>query len=148
MKTLSLIFVLMLAGPAWAGIELSQDYPRANEPVELTLTTASGFPAAGVEVKAGYGPGSELLRETSLGTTDNAGKLSWTPEEAGLVALSAEAQGADGPEALASSISVQFDGAPVSGLLVMLVAGLILYGGVIAGFRRMGKPVPSWPPDT
>jgi hypothetical protein len=133
---------------AWAGIDLSQAHPEANQVVTLTLTRADGTPGEGVEVKASYGPGSVLLYEDSVGITNAEGTVAWTPNEAGLVTLAAEIPGSDGPESVSTTVSVTFGGPPVLGVLVMIIAGLILYGGIIRGFRSLSKPPPSFPPDT
>lgn len=94
---------------------------------------------------ATYRPGSQVSRTEELGTTNGAGQLVWTPTDAGIVTLAATAQ--DGTT-LSSNLSVYFSGVPGMGLLIMIGAGALLYGGVIRGFRSMGTPPPAFPPDT
>ena len=54
----------------------------------------------------------------------------WTPSRAGVVAL-ATADGAS------RNVSVRFDETPISGLLILIVAGLVLFGGAALAMRAL-----------
>jgi hypothetical protein len=49
---------------------------------------------------------------------------------------------------ITANLSVRFDGLPIPGLVIFLLAGIILFSGVIRGFRSLKEPPPSLPPDT
>jgi hypothetical protein len=70
-----------------------------------------------------------LRREQPLGVTDSAGRLPWTPEQAGVVVLQWE--GGD------QRVSVLHDGIPAAAIAVMILAGLALLGGSVLFFVQM-----------
>jgi hypothetical protein len=87
---------------------------------------------AGAAVAATYRPNSEVLREAEVGVTDASGSLIWVPEDAGMAELRAEA-----PQGAATqAISVRFQGVQIQGLIVLVIAGLILFGGNIIFVSR------------
>ena len=148
-------FVLFLAscilipGAAAAGITLAESQPQEGTPVEVVVTNSAGEPAANVKVTALFRPGSDVTSQGTAGTTNASGRLQWTPSEAGLVTLSAEVPGPDGAsESLSNTLPISYAKVPGLGLLVMVVAGLILYGGVIYGFKKLSEPLLDFPPDT
>ncbi|NNF05894.1 MAG: hypothetical protein HKN21_03975 [Candidatus Eisenbacteria bacterium] len=130
---------------AWAGIEPAKKFPRNQEPVNVTVTTTEDAPAAGVDLYATYRPGSNVASEQLVGKTDPQGRISWMPVEAGLVTLRAEMP--DG-STQTQNLSVIYSEVPIMGLLVMVIAGIILYGGVIRGFSALNKLPADLPPDT
>ena len=76
-----------------------------------------------------YRPNSRIARSDSLAIGPD-GSVTWIPEQAGVVALAVDA----GP---VRNVSVRFAGVPWLGVLVLLVAGTILFGGAAFGLRRM-----------
>jgi len=132
-----------LAGPAFGAVEL---VPLTAPPVEgretvLTLRDG-GAPAAGVAVTAIYREnGYRTLRhEQEIGTTGSDGSLVWRPQRPGVVVLTWEGGSAN--------VSVRFDGIPVSGVVVALVAGILLLGGSTYFFRAMLLEGGELPPET
>ena len=136
---------LFLASLAWAGIDTTPEVPTEGASVTITVTDGDGNPVAGAGVEAVYSPGSKVSRTEDVGTTDVNGIVSWTPTGAGIVAVQTETS--DGT-ALTSNLSVRFDGLPLPGLIIFLLAGIILFSGIIRGFRSLDEPPPSLPPDT
>jgi len=133
--------------PAGAGIDTTPSIPTQGETVRVVFTDAEGAPVAGALVRAVYRPQSEVERTEEIGTTDAAGLVSWTPTGAGIVNL--EAVPAADRTAVSRSIPVRFRGIPLTGLVILLLAGLILYGSVFRGFRSLtAAPPPALPPDT
>lgn len=70
----------------------------------------------------------------------------WTPERAGVVRIAVP----DGPS---RNVSVRFSELPTAGLLVLILAGLILFGGAAWAMRKLlseGPPrtLPEVRPDT
>lgn len=149
MRTAGVICVLLLwAAPALsATIAWSPADPVEGQPATVTLTEGD-LPLAGASVRAVYQPGSEVARTEEIGLTDDAGTLAWTPVRAGVVRLQAEVTTPDTTFVVSRNLSVRFHRVPWMGLLVMAAAGLVLYGGVVRGFRLLGAPPAHLPPDT
>lgn len=135
---------LLLAGSAQAGIELPE-MVTAGQPTTVVVTSADGTPLAGMEVKVLYRPGSQVSSSQTVGVTDAAGNIAWSPEHAGLVTLSGTSP--DGT-VLSSNFAIRFAGVPVSGVLIMLGAGILLYGGALRGFLDLSSLPADLPPDT
>ncbi len=104
-----------------AQIQLSTEEPIAGEAVTIQLES----PASKLIVA--YRPNSSVVRRDTLIMKEPTTTFEWTPATAGVVALSTPAA--------SRNVSVRFRGFSWSGLLVMLLAGLILFGGVIFAFR-------------
>ncbi|MGI9173915.1 MAG: hypothetical protein ACR2GR_01165 [Rhodothermales bacterium] len=84
-----------------------------------------------------YRPSSAISHTVML-PTGGARSVSWTPEEAGVVALSAGGT--------SENVSVRFRSVPPGGLLILLLAGTILFGG--AGFALKKLFEDDSPPQT
>ena len=67
----------------------------------------------------------------------------WTPSRAGVVALAT-------PAGESQNVSVRFDRMPASGLTILTLAGIVLFGGAAFAMRSLLKEdeVPSLPLDT
>jgi len=150
------VLALVLAGaaagtavPARADIAVSPEAPVAGRAATVTVT-AGQAPAAGATVQAIYRPGSEVSHIETVGVTGSDGSVAWTPEDAGVVTLKASIPSPAGKEPVEESrnLSVRFNGAPVFGVVIMILAGVILYGGVILGFRFLGQAPTGLRPDT
>jgi hypothetical protein len=133
MKAHHLMLVLSLAAPAAAAPSLE---PPETAPVEgrttgLSFSDEAGDPAPGLVITAVYRENAHasLRREQAVGTTDAAGRVDWTPEQAGVVVLQWEGG--------SRNVSVVHDGLPPAALLVALLAGLALLGGSVAFFAQM-----------
>jgi len=84
-----------------------------------------------------YRPGSRVEKHVDLEREDD-GTFRFVPDEAGLVELRAIAQRAVAEVVLASKVvSVKFASAVSLGLLVMLLAGVILFGGAFLSIRAL-----------
>jgi len=152
MKSSALLVLcgLLLAARAQADVSAAQDFPKQGTATTVTVTDADGAPLPGAQVTAVYRPGSNVAHTEMLGTTGADGTVAWTPDDAGLVALQATPAAtpeAPEPAMMTTNLSVIYRGVPLPGLLVLLVAGITLYGGVIWGFAKLSGP-PALPPDT
>lgn len=154
-RALGLALAVALAGGAAgtaasaqaADIELVAEkaYPLRGEPVEIHLRGADGSPLPGVVLSARYRPNSETVHTEELGITGPDGSLTWTPADAGVVTL--EATGAGSAQPIAQhQVAVRFGAFPAVGLLVMLVAATLLFGGAALGFRLLLRPPPPQAP--
>jgi len=134
---------------ARAGVETDPPVPVQGEPATVTVTNdLTGAPLRAAAVTVVYRPGSKVSHAESLGTTDARGRIAWTPADAGIVTLTAIPPGGEEVAPITSNLSVRFRGIPLRGLAVMVLAGIILYGGVIRGFRSLGSFPHRRPPDT
>lgn len=149
-------WALAAAGPAHgqaadaAPVIVAEDpYPLRGETTEIRVEGADGQPLPGVALRARYRPNSETAHTAELGATDAAGRVAWTPDDAGVVLLEA----GDTAAPLAQHrVSVRFGGFPPLGLLVMAVAAVLLFGGAALGFAWLmsaPEPLPAEePPST
>jgi hypothetical protein len=82
-----------------------------------------------------YRPGSNISHAEYIPLTN--GSYTWIPESAGIISLST-------PGGPSQTISVRFETLPLSGLIMLIVAGSILFGGAIAAsIRLFGKESPE-----
>jgi hypothetical protein len=108
------------------------DYPTQGQSCRIHVRQG-GEPLAGAPITATSRPNSKVESTIVLGRTDADGRFAWTPEEAGITTLAVR----QGDEELASlTISVRFKGIPILGLLVMLGAAGILFGGNSYSFAK------------
>lgn len=128
--------------------------PRIGDTVRLTVL-AGGTPLAGARVAAVYRPNSSTTSTEHLAPTDAAGTVFWTPSAAGPVRLEARPTEAaeDAPPAASLAVAVRYGGFPVSGMAIMLIAGVLLLGGAVVGLsmllREGAPPAPDHePPST
>ena len=139
MRALSLLLAL-LAAPLGAQEVLSVEplQPTRDEPVTVTFSE----PVDTVAVT--YRPGAITAHTETF--TPGAAVFEFTPSRAGVVSVAAGDA--------AQSLSVRFRGAPLSGIVVMVLAGLILFGGAALSLRTLlsdGHRIeidPTMRPDT
>ena len=131
---------LALAAPAAAQSVVSVEpaAPVVGEPVRVTFSE----PVDSVTVV--YRPGAiSAVTETF---TPDAAAFEFTPDRAGVVSVTSGDA--------AQSLSVRFRTAPLSGLVVMVLAGLVLFGGAAVSMRALlsdGHRIevdPAMRPDT
>jgi hypothetical protein len=132
MRSLLLLALAALSLPAAAQITASTEAPVRGEPIQLT------FDAPVDTFTVTYRPGAVTATSESI-ATGGLTTVTWTPERAGVVQI-----GADGAT---QNLSVRFTRAPIPGLLVMLVAGLVLFGGAAGAMSLMlrGDSLPDEP---
>lgn len=121
MRTL-LLLVALVAPAAAAQISASTQAPVRGEPMQLT------FAAPVDSFSVTYRPGAVTAHTETL-ATGGAQTVTWMPARAGVVQVAAG-------EAT-QNLSVRFRGAPALGILVMVVAGLILFGGAALAMRLL-----------
>ena len=127
----------------FAQMQLSNEKPKAGETITVTLEEAAS------ELLIAYRPNSSVVRRDTLRASVPTTEFIWTPKDAGVVALSTSSA--------SRNVSVRFQEFSWKGLVVMLLAGSILFGGVIFAFRvlfsktKPGEGIdfdPSTRPDT
>ena len=117
----SLVAVMVFTVEAQAQIELSIAEPIVGQEVTITLAE----PADALTVT--YRPNSGVVKEVTLKAGSPSKAFAWTPDRPGIVKLSAGSA--------SKNLSVRFGGFPWSGLLIMLFAAGILFGGAGFAFR-------------
>ena len=135
------LLLLALMVPALA---TAQGVTFSAEPVVQGRPVTVRFDAPTDSVMLTYRPNSDLASTDAValgGATD----YRWTPRAAGLVKITT-------PGGVEQSVGVRFTGLPASGLLVLVVAGLVLFGGatfalrsLLAGPARDAADVEHWP---
>lgn len=130
---------LLLAVPAAGQITLSAEDLYVSEPVTVTLAA----PAEALTVT--YRPNSSIETVETIPARGQQ-TVTWTPVQAGVVALSAGGSGS-------RNVSVRYQRVPAGGIVVLLIAGCLLFGGAIFAFRKLFQdgPAPAKPshrPDT
>ena len=139
-----LLLALLAAAPAAAqSIEVAEPFPLQGEPVTVTVTGEDGVPLAGAELSALYRPNSETSHTEPVGTTDASGQVRWTPTDPGIVTLTA---GPSSQPVASANVAVRFGAFPPQGLAIMVLAGVLLFGGAGFGFARMLGAPPA-PPE-
>ncbi|MEM7245110.1 MAG: hypothetical protein AAF533_07185 [Acidobacteriota bacterium] len=141
----SCLLALLVVGVASA--TTLQEPPRLvdGQSAALSFVTEAGAPASGVAVTAVYRENAHasLRKEVAVGTTNAAGRLDWTPEQAGVVVLSWDGG--------SRNVKVHHDGTPVLGVIIAALAGLLLVGGsawFFASMLRQPTLDESIPPST
>ncbi|MFQ5507506.1 MAG: hypothetical protein ACE5F1_22305 [Planctomycetota bacterium] len=147
-KMLSLLVLLSLSGPA-LGIqkpefEISDYNPKEHEfLVEGSEARLRLVVAGEMKLRAVYRPDSEVEDFDEL-TADSDGWIRWTPRFAGLVLLEAyRVEGVEDKQKIVVAsrvVSVSFASGFTIGIVIMIVAGLLLFGGAFLSIRALLRP--------
>jgi len=128
------LLIPVMAGTAFAEmtLELSEEFPERGTPVRVSLTgMAEG---ESYKFSATYRPNSETTRVEEVGQFADGQAIMWTPLDAGITALGVF--DAAGESVVSKNIAVRFESPPVSGVLIFLLAGLLLFGGSTFFLRK------------
>ncbi len=130
MRTLLFLVALAFASGARGQINVSPEIIVRGEPVTVTF----GEPTDSLLVT--YRPNSGIAYEEVV--LASGGTATWTPSRAGVVALAT-------PAGASQNVSVRFDRTPMSGLIILILAGIVLFGG--AGFAMRALLSDDTPTD-
>lgn len=122
MRPLLLLLAALLSAPALAQIAVSPEAPVRGQPVTVTLDA----PAEALLVT--YRPNSGIAVEETVPVTGTT--ATWTPSRAGVVGLAT-------PDGASRNVSVRFDRTPLSGLFILIGAGVVLFGGATFAMRAL-----------
>jgi hypothetical protein len=139
--------VLLVVAPALCAakpaLKVEPAYPTVGRPATVTLTGVAEAPK-GLRLKVTYRPASQTEETDDMGELGATG-VRWTPTSPGVTKIAAVAPGVQSGGAGGGSkkvkpvatvtISTRYASAPVSGILVMLIAGLLLFGGAAWSMR-------------
>ncbi len=121
MRPLLLFALLASAAGAQDIVSVTPDAPTRGEDVTVTFSE----PVDSVMVT--YRPGA--VTATTETFTPGTSTFTFTPVKAGIVSV------ASGDAS--QSLSVRYVGTPIAGLIVMILAGLILFGGAGLALRSL-----------
>jgi hypothetical protein len=135
-----LVLLIALSFSSWAQAEVhgSTEPFVEGESTTLEITDGDGNRVDGAELKVVYYPGSDVEHRESVGTTNAAGEVEWTPHFAGLARIEWSLPGAD-EMSEARVIGVRYQRMPKPALAMFLVALFMLFGGLIIGVTRMKR---------
>ena len=150
MKTtmLTVVVLVALGGSAVAAdLSFEDDFPIVGR--EETITVGGGETGGDLELWVVYSPNSETSTEEEIGRVPPGGGVLWTPSRSGIATVSL--RDGSGTILVAENVAILFDRTPSSGVLVMIFAGILLFGG--AGFSlrsvlKAGVPEHGSPIDT
>jgi len=74
-----------------------------------------------------YRPNSKTSRTTVAQPFQANGALNWKPDDSGIVQIAVQGPGEG--DKIAKIIAVRFPSPPASGIVILLIAGAILFGG-------------------
>ena len=120
----SSLLLLLAATPALAqSIDMTPDLAVVGREATLRF----GAPVDTLFVT--YRPNSGIAMEEAV-PVGGANSVTWTPSRAGVVSLAT-------PDGASTNVSVRFDRTPASGVLILVLAGLILFGGAAFSMRAL-----------
>jgi hypothetical protein len=130
---LTLVAAACIVVPASrADIVLDTAFPTVKKQTRIHVTDDRNNPIPDAEITVTYRPGSAVERGGVIGCTGDDGNSMWTPAEAGIVTITATWTDTDRAEQSSSiNSSVKFNPTPISGILIMIIAGVLLIGGSI-----------------
>lgn len=151
MKRLVAIAVLCACATSFpvAGAELKcgEEFPKVGEVQSVTLSGVERPEL--LDLWVAYSPNSETEIVTEVGRLTSEGEVAWTPAKFGIATLSVR-DGA-GVTVASANVAIVYSKTPISGVLVMLFAGSLLFGGAVfslSSVLREGVPRHRPPIDT
>lgn len=124
MRPLTFLLLLALAAPASAqAVTLAPEIPEVGQETTLRLAQPADY------VVVTYRPNS-IVAERDTIRIGGFDSVKWTPERAGVVQIGL-------PDGGSQNVSVRFTGVPLSGLLILIFAGTILFGGAIFAMKKL-----------
>lgn len=148
----TIILGISLAGLAWgpaaaADLSIDGDFPVVGKGMVVTVSGVDR--TADYTLWVVYSPNSETQTETEIGRFTDAGAITWEPTRFGIATLSVRNDG--GASIATENVAILFARTPVAGLLVMIFAGILLFGSAGLSLRSVlasGVPEQLPPVDT
>ncbi len=139
MRTATLLIVLALigllsrTGAAEGTLSLSEPYPKVGKKIEIRLEGVSEPAKESLWVV--HRPNSQTAETLEVGPFDDEGKIWWIPEAPGIANLTNRDPESGDEEMVSMSVAICFSSTPAWGILVMVLAGLLLFGGAGVSLR-------------
>jgi hypothetical protein len=150
MKTTIIFLVLAVfaSGPAMAGeIAVDGSFPIVGEPMVLSVSDV-GRPENHT-LRVVYAPNSETQTVEEIGRLSADGTIAWNPERFGIATLTVTDDA--GSTVATENVAILPAETPAGGVLVMIFAGILLFGGAGWSLRSVlasGVPEQLPPKDT
>ena len=150
MKTtiLGLVLVALAGVPAAAAdLVVDDDFPVVGRNQKVTLSGTEQ--PEDLTLWVVYSPNSETQTEDEIGAFSSTGVITWIPARFGIATLSVRTD--DGEKIASENVAILFAETPVAGVLVMIFAALLLFGGAGFSLRSVlssGVPDHGLPIDT
>jgi hypothetical protein len=124
------LFPVSLAG---SSITLSEAYPVLGE--SMTVMLDGVHDPSGASLWVVYRPNSQTVDADTkpIGYFSDEGKITWTPRAPGIATITV--RDSESVEIATLNVAICFSSTPASGILVMVLAGLLLFGGAILSLR-------------
>jgi hypothetical protein len=140
---LALLALSGVPGAATAELRVAERYPRRGQ--EVLVTLEGDLAGRDFLLRVTYRPNAQTASQEELPA--RGGELRWVPRDAGIVELQALAlDAAEAPAMATARVAVRYGGFPASGLLVMSIAGLLLFGGATLAFWLLTRGTPPGGP--
>ena len=136
MKTVILTVALLgfSGGPALAiDLALDDDFPVIGKDQNVSVSGVERTDSLRLWVI--YSPNSETQTEEEIGRFSSVGSMTWNPTRSGIATLSARDD--QGGVVATENVAILFAKTPGSGVLVMLFAGVLLFGGAAFSLRSV-----------
>lgn len=127
----TMLCLVMIGPPAQATIEVSNVSPEVGERIQLN------FPVPVDTLTVTYRPNSSVAKTEIIAIDPPATSVEWASQNPGLVELTYLDKRTNPATAVSRNLSIRFAGLSGSGLFVMLLAGTVLFGGVVTAFRSL-----------
>ncbi|MCI4670351.1 MAG: hypothetical protein MRZ79_19595 [Bacteroidia bacterium] len=115
---------------AMGQFKFSNDAPKVGEKINIEFEKEID------QLIITYRPNSAVEKNENIAIVPASKTVEWTPQNPGVVAISysVEMEESQGPS---MNISVRYNGLSYEGIIVMIAAGLILFGGAFVAFRTL-----------
>jgi hypothetical protein len=142
MRKLAIIIILSCwAAPGAA----AEDLLVFTDPVlvkgEAHVISLAKIAEAPLFLSVTYRPNSATELTEEPAAFDGDGMITWTPQAAGIATLSVV--GADGAILGRKDVSICFSGIPAGGILTMVLAGILLFGGAACSLVMALRKLPA-----
>lgn len=142
-----LVVAFSVASAPAAELDLDQEFPVVGQIMTVTVSGSGG--AEDLDLWVVYSPNSETSTEEKIGGVPVLGEVPWTPARSGIATVSV--RDASGQILAAENVAILFESTPSSGVMVMIFAGILLFGGAGFSMRSVlasGVPEHAPPIDT
>ncbi len=137
--TVTLVILAASSAAAGADLRCADDFPQVGKDQTVTLSGVEQPELLTLWVV--YSPNSETQSEIEVGPLSGSGEIAWIPTRFGIATLSV--RDGSGATIASENVAIVFSSPPLSGVLVMLFAGALLFGGAAISLRsvlREGVP--------
>ena len=138
----AVLLVAMVAPCSAVELVFEDDFPIVGR--SETVTVKGAATDVSLLLWVIYSPNSETSTEEEIGVVPTTGKVTWTPSRSGIATVSVRSD--DGGAVASENVAILFSKTPMAGLMVMIFAGILLFGGAGITMRLvLSSGVPEQP---